>query len=206
MPLTPEQVKELKEQLKSQITHLPIERKAQAEAQIEALSPEALELMIKQQQAKTLKAAEKSIFRLIANKEVNSYIIKENEKAIAVLDINPISRGHTLVIPKEPVITGKPLPNSIFSFSQKLSKVLEKSLKAKTVEIQTENKFGETIIHLIPIYDLPLSINSERHPAKPEELEKVLLELSKKKVQSKSSLIKQQKKSSQVLKLPRRIP
>ena len=206
MHLTPEQVKELKEQLKSQITHLPIERKAQAEAQIEALSPEALELLIKQQQAKTLKAAEKSIFRVIAKKEVNSYIIKEDEKAIAVLDINPISRGHTLVIPKKPVITGKPFPNSIFSFSQKLSKVLEKSLKAKTVEIQTENKFGETIIHLIPIYDMPLSINSERHPAKPEELEKVLLELSKKKVQSKSSLIKQQKKPSQVLKLPRRIP
>jgi histidine triad (HIT) family protein len=41
------------------------------------------------------------IFCKISRKEISARIIKENEHAIAFLDVNPISDGHTIVIPKE---------------------------------------------------------------------------------------------------------
>ena len=42
-----------------------------------------------------------SIFSKIAKGEIPSYKIAESEKYYAFLDINPVSKGHTLVIPKE---------------------------------------------------------------------------------------------------------
>ena len=42
-----------------------------------------------------------SIFTKIANREIPSYIMHEEEKYMAFLDINPAIYGQTLVIPKE---------------------------------------------------------------------------------------------------------
>lgn len=41
------------------------------------------------------------IFCKIANREINSKLIAENKNAIAFMDIDPISDGHILVIPKQ---------------------------------------------------------------------------------------------------------
>ena len=41
-----------------------------------------------------------SIFSKIINREIPSYIIAENESFLALLDIFPLTKGHTLVIPK----------------------------------------------------------------------------------------------------------
>jgi histidine triad (HIT) family protein len=41
------------------------------------------------------------IFCKIANNEIPSYKIYEDDKFLAFLDINPASEGHTLVIPKK---------------------------------------------------------------------------------------------------------
>ncbi len=49
MPLTQEQIKELKFQLSQQIQNLPEDKKLAAQQQIESLSPEALEYMLKEQ-------------------------------------------------------------------------------------------------------------------------------------------------------------
>jgi len=51
MVLTEEQVKELKRQLSEQIKHLPPDQKTAAEQQINGMSPDALESMLKQQMA-----------------------------------------------------------------------------------------------------------------------------------------------------------
>jgi len=41
-----------------------------------------------------------SIFTKIIHREIPAYIVAEDDKHIAFLDINPLMRGHTLVIPK----------------------------------------------------------------------------------------------------------
>ena len=44
-----------------------------------------------------------SIFTRIINGEIPSYKVAESEHCYAFLDINPLSKGHTLVIPKKEV-------------------------------------------------------------------------------------------------------
>ena len=44
-----------------------------------------------------------SIFSKIVAGEIPSYKIAENDKFYAFLDINPLVKGHTLVIPKKEV-------------------------------------------------------------------------------------------------------
>jgi histidine triad (HIT) family protein len=43
---------------------------------------------------------EECIFCKIVRGEIPSAKVLENEKVLAFLDINPVSKGHTLVIPK----------------------------------------------------------------------------------------------------------
>jgi histidine triad (HIT) family protein len=205
MALTPEQVKALKSQLLAQIQNLPEDKKTEAQAQIESLSPQALELMLKQQ-AKAEK--EQSVFRLIVKGEIPSAIVDENKEAIAVLEINPISKAHIIIIPRKPVTSAKEMPTKAFSLAKKLSKRITLKLKAKSAEIQTETKFREMIINIIPIYDKELNINSPRYKASKEELEEIAQEIRIKK-KAKIEKIKKEKPvdlKTQILKLPRKIP
>jgi histidine triad (HIT) family protein len=205
MALTPEQVKALKSQLLAQIQNLPEDKKTEAQAQIESLSPQALELMLKQQ-AKAEK--EQSVFRLIVKGEIPSAIVDENKEAIAVLEINPISKAHIIIIPRKPVTSAKEMPTKAFSLAKKLSKRITLKLKAKSAEIQTETKFREMIINIIPIYDKELNINSPRYKASKEELEEIAQEIRIRK-KAKIEKIKKEKPvdlKTQILKLPRKIP
>jgi histidine triad (HIT) family protein len=211
MPLNPEQVKTLKEQLLEQVQNLPENKKAEAIAQIESLSPQALELMLKQQNQKPSKPGE-GIFRLIVKGEIPSSIIDDNASSIAVLEINPVSKGHSIVIPLKAVQTIKDIPTQAFTLAKKVSKRMISKLKAKSTEIQTEAKLGEIIINVIPIYDKPLNLESQRYKASKEEIEEAskILKVNKK---PKIEKIKQSKpkesksdSKSEILKLPRRIP
>ena len=46
-----------------------------------------------------------TIFSKILRGEIPCHKVYEDERVLAFLDVNPISRGHTLVIPKEPAVT-----------------------------------------------------------------------------------------------------
>ena len=50
---------------------------------------------------KCKKTSNKCIFCQIVKKQIPSLIIAKNSKAIALLDINPVSDGHTIIIPKK---------------------------------------------------------------------------------------------------------
>ena len=45
----------------------------------------------------------KSIFSKIIDKEIPAYIIEENAKHIAFLDVNPLTKGHLLIVPKKQI-------------------------------------------------------------------------------------------------------
>jgi histidine triad (HIT) family protein len=46
-----------------------------------------------------------TIFSKILRNEIPCHKVYEDEHVLAFLDISPLSRGHTLVIPKEPAVT-----------------------------------------------------------------------------------------------------
>jgi histidine triad (HIT) family protein len=48
-------------------------------------------------------STEPSIFTRIINREIPATIVYEDDFTIAFLTIEPISKGHTLVVPKKPV-------------------------------------------------------------------------------------------------------
>ena len=203
MALTKEHVKELKSQLKQQIQHLPISQKKEAESQIDSMSDKSIEEMLKQQQS----SSGKTIFRMIVDNEVESIKVGENPESIAVLDINPISKGHILIIPKKPLSSPQEIPKSAFSLAEDLSRKIIENLKASSTKAHTEKKFNECVLNLIPLYDKDLDINSKRSKSSIEELKEIKRILETIKIEKKPELIKVEKKKDQdPIKLKRRIP
>lgn len=202
MTLPKEKIKQIKEQLKSQIQHLPKDKKAEAEAHINSMSSESLELLLQQQQQR------QQIFRQIADKKINSIIVAENKDALAVLEINPISKGHTIIVPKQPVAEKSALPQEIKKLAKEIVAKIKQNLKPKEVKTFAENKFGEIIVDLIPEYDSPMSLDSKRSQANPEELQKIEKIINTIKIEKKEVIIKkpEPKIEEKKIKLPRRIP
>lgn len=100
-----------------------------------------------------------SIFTRIIQGEIPAYKVAEDDKHLAFLDINPLKKGHTLVIPKRE-------EDYIFDLGDE--ELTELHLFAKQVAIKMERvlpceRIGMTVIglevphahiHLIPIYSI----------------------------------------------------
>ena len=174
MTLTEEEVESIRQQLREQVENLPGDKKQAALQQIETMSPEAIESLVKQQKSQYSQEKEqKSIFRMIVDKDIDAIQVAENKQSLAVLDINPISKGHVMIIPKSAVPKTKQIPTQCFSLAKRISQNIIKKLSAKSTEIQTETKFGESIVHVIPIFQEPLNINSPRQKSSQEDLKMI---------------------------------
>lgn len=100
------------------------------------------------------------LFCKIANKEIFSYIVYENEKVLCFLDILPLARGHLLVIPKnhaENILHLKEEDlTAVFKAAKTMTKKLFKALKPDgfTIGINHGKISGQTIdhfhLHIIP--------------------------------------------------------
>lgn len=204
--LTPEQIHELKHQLSQQIQHLPHEQREEAQQQINEMSPDTLESMLKSQNEQ---GSSKTILRKIVDGSLSSKKIDENKTAIAVLDIRPVSKGHVLIIPLQTVTVQSQLQTQTFTLAKKIAKRIKKKLKPRGVEIQTETKFEEQVINVIPYYEKPLSITSPRYEATQEELEtmqKALAARPRKAPLRKKPEIIHHKELERIITLKRRIP
>lgn len=97
-----------------------------------------------------------SVFTKIINGEIPSYKIYEDTKTIAFLDINPETKGHTLVVPKNEVDKIYDLPEedylALMQTAQKLSKHLESKLGARILWKVIGTDVPHAHIHLEP-YD-----------------------------------------------------
>lgn len=102
-----------------------------------------------------------SIFTKIIQGEIPSYKIAENDKFYAFLDISPLQKGHTLVVPKTEVD---------YLFDMEDDQLGEMMIFAKSVAHKIKkafpnfNRIGVTVIglevphahiHLVPINSMP---------------------------------------------------
>ena len=97
-----------------------------------------------------------SIFSKIVAGEIPSYKIAEDEKFFCFLDINPMSKGHTLVIPKQETDylfdLDDDLLKDMIAFSKKVAKAIEKAIPCKRVGVMVIGmEVPHAHIHLIPI-------------------------------------------------------
>jgi histidine triad (HIT) family protein len=103
---------------------------------------------------------EECIFCKIVRGEIPSAKVLENKKVLAFLDINPVSKGHTLVIPKAHYATYPEMPVEVIAALgealQKIGKVVKSQLDFAGFNILLNNgrSAGQLIdhshFHLIP--------------------------------------------------------
>lgn len=97
-----------------------------------------------------------TIFSRIIAGEIPCYKVAENEKFFAFLDINPLVKGHTLVVPKQEVdyifdLSDEDLA-AMHVFAQKIARAIEKAFPCKKVgEAVIGLEVPHAHIHLIPI-------------------------------------------------------
>src|SRR3989344_610148 len=102
-----EQAKQIRDQLFEQMKSWPEEQKASAMEQIESMNNEELEQflvknnLVKKENNISSKKDEVSPFRLIVEGKIPAYKIGENKVSLAVLEINPITKGHCIIISKK---------------------------------------------------------------------------------------------------------
>ena len=97
-----------------------------------------------------------SVFSKIVSGNIPSYKIAEDDKYYAFLDINPLKKGHTLVIPKNEVdyifdMSPEDL-SGLHLFSQKIAKALDKTITCKRIAVIVLGlEVPHAHIHLIPM-------------------------------------------------------
>ena len=100
------------------------------------------------------------LFCKIINKEIPSYTIYEDDIVKVFLDINPITNGHALIIPKEHYsnitdIDQKTL-NHINEIKKNIYSILKEKLSCDGITFIQNNEYGQDIkhyhLHCIPRY------------------------------------------------------
>ena len=97
-----------------------------------------------------------SIFTRIINGEIPSYKIAENENCYAFLDISPLAKGHTLVVPKKETDYIFNIDDEdhkeLWDFAKKISKAVEKAVPCNRIGVAVIGlEVPHAHIHLIPI-------------------------------------------------------
>jgi histidine triad (HIT) family protein len=97
-----------------------------------------------------------SIFTKIIHREIPAYIVAEDDKHIAFLDINPLMRGHTLVIPKREQdyffdLTSVEIAN-LMLFTQRVAAAIKAAVPCQRIGVSVIGlEVPHAHIHLVPI-------------------------------------------------------
>ena len=120
-----------------------------------------------------------TIFTKIVNGEIPSYKIFENKHFYSFLDISPMTKGHTLVIPKKEVDYLFDIDDAMLSemivLSKKIAKAIEKAVECTRVGVMVVGlEMPHAHIHLIPIQNEgDMNLSNKRIQLTKEEFEKI---------------------------------
>lgn len=191
MSLTNEQEKQIKEQLMQQLENVPEESREKVKQQIKSMSKEQLIELIKQNKQEELSQQTEKIpdciFCAIIKGMSKSIKIAENEEAIAILDINPISKGHTLIVLKE---HNKEPTQKSQELAFEIGGVILEKLKPKDITTKATKIMEHTVLNVIPIYEG--TDFEKRQKTTEEELVEVAKEISNNPVMQKPKIIKKE--------------
>ena len=120
-----------------------------------------------------------TIFSRIVNGEIPSYKVAENDSFFAFLDINPVAKGHVLVIPKQEIDyifdIGDDMLGDMMVFSKKVAKAIKQVIPCKKIGIAVVGlEVNHAHIHLIPVNEVgDLSFSNPKLSFTPEEFAKI---------------------------------
>ena len=117
-----------------------------------------------------------TIFTMIAKGEIPSFKVAENEEFYAFLDINPLAKGHTLVIPKNVeddyiFQLDEQTYEGLWAFARKVAVALKAAVPCKRVGVAVLGmEVPHTHIHLVPLQsEGDLDFRKEKLKISPEE-------------------------------------
>ena len=125
------------------------------------------------------------IFSKIVKGEIPCYKISEDENYLAFLDVFPLAKGHTLVIPKKETDYIFDIGDEEFAglqlFSKKVAKAIEKAVPCKRIGVAVIGlEVPHAHIHLIPlnsVSDINFSLPKLNFPK--EEMEEIASKIRK---------------------------
>lgn len=120
-----------------------------------------------------------SVFTKIINREIPAFIVAEDGDFIAFLDIFPLAKGHTLVIPKketdylfdiEDEMLGK-----MMAFAKRVAKAVEKSVACQRIGVAVIGlEVPHAHIHLIPLQSVEdINFSRPKLTVDKEEMKKI---------------------------------
>lgn len=98
-----------------------------------------------------------TIFSKISAGEISCYKVAEDENFLAFLDINPLSEGHTLVIPRTTendylFSLDNQTYTDLLLFAKRVAAAMEKSIDCKRIGMMVLGmEVAHTHIHLVPL-------------------------------------------------------
>ncbi|MEM9885402.1 MAG: HIT family protein [Bacteroidota bacterium] len=100
-----------------------------------------------------------SIFTKIIKGEIPSYKIAETERYLAFLDIFPLAKGHTLVVPKQEIDYIFDLEDEVLAglitFAKKVAKAIDQSIPCERVGVAVIGlEVPHAHVHLVPINEV----------------------------------------------------
>ena len=120
-----------------------------------------------------------TIFSKIINGEIPSHKIAEDEHYYAFLDINPLKKGHTLVVPKEETDYLFDLDDQTLGgmmvFAKRIARAIDRVIKCKRVGVVVLGmEVPHAHIHLIPLdKESDASFTQPKMKLSDEELEEI---------------------------------
>lgn len=124
-----------------------------------------------------------SIFSKIVVGEIPCYKIAESEKYFAFLDIHPLTKGHTLVIPKKEIDYLFDMEDSEFTginlFAKRIAIALKKAIPCKRIGAAVIGlEVPHAHIHLVPIQnESDLLFSNPKLNLDSEEMEKIAADI-----------------------------
>ena len=125
-----------------------------------------------------------SIFSKIIAKEIPSYEVAADRDYVAFLDINPVAKGHVLVVPKEETdyifdLDDVMLANMMV-FAKRVAKALQQVIECKRIGVAIVGlEVPHAHIHLIPITkESDMSFKNRKHFS-PAEFEAIATAIAK---------------------------
>ena len=126
-----------------------------------------------------------TIFSRIIAGEIPCYKIAEDDRYFAFLDINPMTKGHTLVIPKVEVdyifdLDDKTLADMML-FAKKVAAAIEKSVSCIRIGVAVIGlEVPHTHIHLIPITkESDMNFRNPKLKLSSDEMNEIAVEIMK---------------------------
>lgn len=126
-----------------------------------------------------------TIFSKIIRGEIPCYKVAEDEKYFAFLDINPLTPGHTLVVPKRENDYIFDLDDNeiagLMVFAKKIATAIDKTMGCKRVGVAVIGlEVPHTHIHLIPIKkEGDMNFANKKLSLPPDEMQAIADKISK---------------------------